>query len=134
MLQHVVSVTPAVAGIVSVFDACRSRFSNLSHVAIPLPDGRITKVKVQQPLTKYFIVKVKAQQKGKVKVQQKLTKYFSMRPKAGRPGAEAPRRHRRRHPSPYHHLPRRFSAVLDHITIIIPSLAVAPSFRSARMM
>jgi hypothetical protein len=122
MLQHVVSVTPVVAGIA----ACRIRFLNLNHVAIPLPDGRITKVKVQQPLTKYFIVKVKAQQKGKVKVQQKLTKYFSMRPKAGRPGAEAPRRHRRRHPSPYHHLPRRFSAVLDHITIIIPSLAVAP--------
>ena len=122
MRQHVVPVTRGVAG-----RAARGiRFRTRSRVAIPPPDGRITKVKVQQPLTNYFIVKVKAQQKGKVKVQQKLTKYFSMRPKAGRPGAEAPRRHRRRHPSPYHHLPRRFSAVLDHITIIIPSLAVAP--------
>ena len=103
MLQHVVSLTPAVAGIVSVFVIWCSRFANLSHVAIPLHNGRITTVKVQQLLTKYFSVKVKAQQKGKVKVQQKLTKYFNLQPKAGRPGAEAPRSHRRRHRVHHHH-------------------------------
>ena len=105
MLQHVVSLTPAVAGIVSVFVIWCIRFANLSHVAIPLHNGRITKVKVQQLLVKYFSVKVKAQQKGKVKVQQKLTKYFNLQPKAGRPGAEAPRSHRCRHHFPHHHLP-----------------------------
>ena len=103
MLQHVVSLTPAVAGIVSVFVNWCSRFANVSHVAIPLHNGRITTVKVQQLLAKYFSVKVKAQQKGKVKVQQKLTKYFNLQPKAGRPGAEAPRSHRRRHRVHHHH-------------------------------
>ena len=105
MLQHVVSLTPAVAGIASVFVTCHGRHIDplLSHVAIPLPNGSITKIRVQKKITDFFSIK-RAPVVGKtVKVQQKLTKYFSMRPKAGRPGAEAPRSHRRRHRVHHHH-------------------------------
>ena len=122
MLQHVVSLTPAVAGIASVFVTCHGRHIDplLSHVAIPLPNGSITKIRVQKKITDFFSIK-RAPVVGKtVKVQQKLTKYFSMRPKVRRPGAAAPRHHHRRHHIHHHHpLPRSFSVALDHITVII---------------
>ena len=122
MLQHVVSLTPAVAGIASVFVTCHSRHINplLSHVAIPLPNGSITKIRVQKKITDFFSIKRAPVVGKKVKVQQKLTKYFSMRPKVRRPGAAAPRHHHRRHHIHHHHpLPRSFSVTLDHITVII---------------
>ena len=137
MLQHVVSLTPAVAGIASVFVTCHGRLIDplLSHVAIPLPNGSITKIRVQKKITDFFSIK-RAPVVGKtVKVQQKLTKYFSMRPKVRRPGAAAPRHHHRRHHIHHHHpLPRSFSVTLDHITVIIAptgcgSLSARPGAR-----
>ena len=103
MLQHVVSLTPAVAGIVSVFVTWCSRFANLRDVAIPLHNGRIFKISAQKKITDFFIIKRAPAVGKKVKVQQKLTKYFNLQPKAGRPGAEAPRSHRRRHRVHHHH-------------------------------
>ena len=128
MLQHVVSLTPAVAGIASVFVTCHGRHIDplLSHVAIPLPNGRITKIRVQKKITDFSSIK-RAPVVGKtVKVQQKLTKYFSMRPKVRRPGAAAPRHHHRRHPSHHHH-PSPAASVSHSITSqsSLPPLAVA---------
>ena len=126
MLQHVVSLTPAVAGIVSVFVIWCSRFANLSHVAIPLHNGRIFKISMQKKTTDFFMVKRTPVVGKKVKVQQKLTKYFSMRPKVRRPGAAAPRHHHRRQHIHHHHpLPHSFSEALDHITVSIAPRAVA---------
>lgn len=91
MLQHVLSLSPAVAGIARVYVTYCSRSSHLA-IAIPLHND---KIRVQKRITDYFrrapvVV-------NRVRVQQKLTKYFNPKPKAGRLGAAAPRHHRRRH-------------------------------------
>ena len=129
MLQHVVSLTPAVAGIASVFVTCHGRHidPSLSHVAIPLPNGSITKIRVQKKITDFFSIKRAPMGGRRVKVQQKLTKYFGMKPKKARPGATAPRHHRRRHRTHHHH---PHVAAASHSITSPPSMphGLQPSF------
>ena len=84
MLQHVISLTPAVAGIASVFVTCHGRHIDplLSHVAIPLPNGSITKIRVQKKISDYFVQKkIGKKMIGKL-AQKKISDYFIVRPKA----------------------------------------------------
>ena len=104
-----------------------SRLSNLGDVAIPLHNK---KNYVQTKITDFF---KRAPMGGKrvKKVQQKLTKYFGMKPKKARPGATAPRHHRRRHRTHHIIIPCRCSVELDHISTIHAAWAAAlfPAWR-----
>lgn len=109
---------PAAAGMSSLsrgFVACCSRFANLSYVAIPLRDKRVT----QRKLSDYFAITRVYKGCKNVKVQQQLTKYFTLKPKADRAGAVAPRcRHRRhRRHRHHHHLLHIFNAAVARLTM-----------------
>ena len=119
---------PAAAGMSSLsrgFVACCSRFANLSYVAIPLRDKRVT----QRKLSDYFAITRVYTGCKNVEVQQQLTKYFTLKPKADRAGAVAPRcRHRRhRRHRHHHHLLHSFNAAVARLT-----MGCSPLPRAAR--
>ena len=54
----------------------------MNNVAIPLPNGRITKIRVQKNISDYFVQKkIRKKMIGKL-VQKKISDYFIVRPKA----------------------------------------------------